>query len=52
MSDEARTEADRTLEKAEDELQSLSRTTECEVQAVARAFEGLALDFGPFRLRH
>lgn len=37
-----RTGAIRVLENANDELQSLSRTTESEIESVARAFEGLA----------
>ena len=42
MSVETRTEAVRTLEKAKDELQALSRASESEIESVARAFEGLA----------
>jgi len=42
MSVETRTEAVRTLERAKDELQVLSRATESEIESVARAFEGLA----------
>ena len=42
MSVETRTEAVRTLEKARGELQALSRTSESEIESVARAFEGLA----------
>jgi hypothetical protein len=39
---ETRTDAVQVLEKANDELQSLSRTTESGIESVARAFEGLA----------
>ncbi len=42
MSVETRTEAVRTLEKAKDELQALSRASETEIASVARTFEGLA----------
>jgi hypothetical protein len=42
MSVETRMETVRTLEKAKDELQALSRASESEIESVARAFEGLA----------
>ncbi len=42
MGVETRTEAVRTLEKAKDELQALSRASESAIESVARAFEGLA----------
>jgi len=42
MSVETRTEVVCTLEKAKGELQALSRTTESEIESVARVFEGLA----------
>ena len=42
MNVETRTEAVRTLEKAKDVLQALSRTTQSEIESVARAFESLA----------
>ena len=42
MSVETRTEAICTVEKAKDELATLSRTTAGQIELVARAFEGLA----------
>lgn len=42
MSVETRTNAVRTLKKANDELQSLARTTESEIESVVRMFESLA----------
>jgi len=42
MSVETRTEVVCTLEKAKGELQALARTTESEIESVARFFEGLA----------